>query len=62
MAAQGFGVREERRRESGGAGNRPEIRTPVCASGGVSVRLWVSGAGRPVGTEGRRKEVGIDRR
>lgn len=63
MAAQGFGVREREREEEKleGAGNCSEIRASVCASGGVSVWLWVSGAGQPVGTEGRRKEVGIDR-
>lgn len=59
MAAQGFGMREEEKAE--GAGNCPEIRTLMCASGGFSVWLWVSGAVLPVGTEGRRKEVGIDR-
>lgn len=44
-----------------GAGNCLEIRTLVCASGRVSVWLWVSGAEQPVATEGGRKEVGIDR-
>ena len=59
MAVQRFGVREEEKVE--GAGNCPEIRTLVCASGVFSVWLWLSGAGLPMGTEGRRKEAGIVR-
>lgn len=57
MAVQRFGVKEEEKVE--GAENCSEIRTLVCASGGFSVWLWVSGVVVPMGTEGGGKRWGL---